>query len=80
MPALQDWLRARGAELGSLFCAVLKTGALVREGNSGMRRLSAWALVRESGRGSGRQRSMLRKLDIPTRAAAAAEAARLGMV
>src|SRR3989442_3226240 len=32
VPALQDWLEVRGSEPGSLFCAVLKSGRLVRGG------------------------------------------------
>jgi integrase/recombinase XerD len=31
LPALQDWLEARGSEPGPLFCAVLKNGRLVRD-------------------------------------------------
>jgi hypothetical protein len=51
VPALQDWLEVRGPEPGSLFCAVLKSGRLVRAG-SGPARLSpgaAWRICRERG-------------------------------
>src|SRR5437016_4077324 len=33
IPALQDWLKTRGSEPGPLFCAVLKSGRLLREGD-----------------------------------------------
>src|SRR3982074_2056220 len=32
-PALEDWLQVRGAGRGPLFCPVLKSGRLLREGN-----------------------------------------------
>jgi integrase len=52
VPALQDWLEVRGPEPGSLFCAVLKSGRLVRAG-AGPARLSpgaAWRICQERGR------------------------------
>jgi integrase len=52
LPALQDWLAVRGSEPGPLFCAVLKSGRLVRAG-AGLARLSAaapWRICRERGR------------------------------
>jgi integrase len=51
VPALEDWLEVRGPEPGSLFCAVLKSGRLVRAGD-GPARLSpgaAWRICRERG-------------------------------
>jgi integrase len=51
LPALQDWLAVRGSEPGPLFCAVLKSGRLVRAG-AGLARLSAaaaWRICRERG-------------------------------
>jgi integrase len=56
IPALQDWLQVRGSEPGPLFCAVLKTGALVRDSEGGLRRLSTsatWVIVRERGEKAG---------------------------
>jgi len=57
-PALEDWLQVRGHEPGPFFCAVLKTGRLVREGSGGLRRLSgsaAWAICKERGQKAGIQ-------------------------
>jgi integrase len=51
LPALQDWLQARGSEPGPLFCPVLKSGSLLREGDQ-LARLgpgSAWRICRERG-------------------------------
>jgi integrase len=51
LPALQDWLHVRGTEPGPLFCPVLKSGRLLREGD-GLTRLSpggAWRICRERG-------------------------------
>jgi integrase len=51
LPALQAWLHARGSELGPLFCPVLKSGRLLREGDQ-LARLSpggAWRICRERG-------------------------------
>jgi integrase len=45
-PALEDWLKARGREPGPLFCPVRKNGALVRDPDGRLQRLSASA-VRE---------------------------------
>jgi integrase/recombinase XerD len=56
LPALQDWLEARGTERGPLFCAVLKNGRLVREPDSRLQGLSgsaAWAICKERGRKAG---------------------------
>lgn len=55
-PALEDWLQVRGREPGPLFCAVLKTGRLVREGSGGLRRLSgsaAWGRLQGAGQEGG---------------------------
>jgi integrase len=52
VPAIQDWLEVRGPEPGSLFCAVLKSGRLVRAG-AAPARLSpgtAWRICQERGR------------------------------
>jgi integrase len=51
LPALEDWLQARGSEPGPLFCPVLKSGRLLREGDQ-LARLSpggAWRICRERG-------------------------------
>jgi integrase/recombinase XerD len=51
IPALEDWLQVRGSEPGALFCAVLKSGRLLREGDQ-LARLSpggAWRICRERG-------------------------------
>ena len=51
VPALQDWLEVRGLEPGPLFCAVLKSGRLVRTADS-LARLSAaavWRICQERG-------------------------------
>jgi integrase len=51
LPALQDWLQVRGREPGPLFCPVLKSGRLLREGDQ-LARLSpggAWRICRERG-------------------------------
>jgi integrase len=51
LPALQDWLQVRGSEPGPLFCPVLKSGRLLREGNQ-LARLSpaaGWRICRERG-------------------------------
>lgn len=45
-PALEDWLQARGREPGPLFCPVRKNGALVRDRDGRLQRLSP-AAVRE---------------------------------
>jgi integrase len=58
LPALRDWLQARGAEPGPLFCAVLKNGRLVREPDGRLQGLSgsaAWAICKERGRKAGIQ-------------------------
>jgi integrase len=50
--ALRDWLEVRSPEPGPLFCAVLKSGRLVRA-DAGLARLSAaaaWRICRERGR------------------------------
>jgi integrase len=50
--ALRDWLEVRSPEPGPLFCAVLKSGSLVRA-DAGLARLSAaaaWRICRERGR------------------------------
>jgi integrase len=57
-PALEDWLQVGGREPGPLFCAVLKTGRLVRESSGGLGRLSgsaAWAIRKERGQRAGIQ-------------------------
>lgn len=57
-PAFEDWLQVRGREPGPLFCAVLKTGRLVREGSGGLRRLSgsaAWAICKDRSQKAGIQ-------------------------
>ncbi len=51
LPALQDWLQVRGLEPGPLFCPVLKSGRLPREGDQ-LVHLSpggAWRICRERG-------------------------------
>jgi integrase len=51
LPALRDWLDVRGTEPGPLFCPVLKSGRLLREGEQ-LARLSpggAWRICRERG-------------------------------
>src|SRR3979490_171082 len=51
LPALQDWLQVRGSEPGPLFCPVLKSGRVLREGGQ-LARLSpggAWRICRERG-------------------------------
>lgn len=51
LPALLAWLEARGPEPGPLFCPVLKSGRLLREGHQ-LARLSpaaAWRICRERG-------------------------------
>jgi integrase/recombinase XerD len=51
LPALEDWLQARGSEAGPLLCPVLKSGRLLREGDQ-LARLSpggAWRICRERG-------------------------------
>jgi integrase/recombinase XerD len=53
LPALQDWLEARGAEPGPLFSAVLKNRRLVRDPQGRLQGLSgsaAWAICKERGR------------------------------
>lgn len=40
-PALEDWLQVRGMEPGPLFCSVRKTGALVRDPDGALHRLTA---------------------------------------
>jgi integrase len=58
LPALQDWLEARGSDAGPLFCAVLKNGRLVRDLDGQLQGLSgsaAWAICRERGRKAGIQ-------------------------
>jgi integrase/recombinase XerD len=57
-PALEDWLQARGREPGPLFTAVRKNGALVRDPDGQLHRLSAsavWAIAGERGRKAGVQ-------------------------
>jgi integrase/recombinase XerD len=52
IPALEDWLQVRGEEPGPLYCAVLKSGRLVRSAE-GLARLSpaaTWKICRERGR------------------------------
>jgi integrase len=56
LPALQDWLEMRGDEPGSLFCAVLKNGRLVRDPQGQLQGLSgsaAWAICKQRGRKAG---------------------------
>src|SRR6202011_6190521 len=51
LPALEDWLQVRGSEPGPLFCPVLKSGRLLRNGGQ-LARLSpggAWRICRERG-------------------------------
>ncbi len=51
LPALEDWIQVRGSEPGPLFCPVLKSGRLLREGVQ-LARLSpggAWRICRERG-------------------------------
>ena len=51
LPALQDWLQVRGTGPGPLFCPVLKSGRLLKEGDQPAR-LSpggAWRICRERG-------------------------------
>jgi integrase len=58
LPALQDWLEARGDEPGPLFCAVLKNGRLVRDPQRQLQGLSGsavWAICKERGRKAGIQ-------------------------
>ena len=43
LPALQDWLEARGSEPGPLFCPVLKNGRLVRDPQGQLQGLSGSA-------------------------------------
>jgi integrase len=56
LPALQDWLQARGPEPGPLFCPILKSGRLLREADQQLARLSpaaAWRICRERGLQAG---------------------------
>jgi integrase len=51
LPALQDWLHVRGTEPGPLFCPVLMSGRLLKEGDQ-LARLSpaaGWRICRERG-------------------------------
>jgi integrase len=51
LPALQDWLEVRSTEPGPLFCPVLKSGRLLRDGGQ-LARLSpaaGWRICRERG-------------------------------
>ena len=41
LPALQDWLEVRGTEAGPLFCPVLRSGRLLKEGDQ-LVRLKPW--------------------------------------
>jgi hypothetical protein len=48
-PAIDDWLQVRGPEPGPLFCPVRKSGALVRDPEGRLQRLSASAVVGDHG-------------------------------
>jgi len=59
-PALEDWLQVRGREPVPLFCPVRKNGALVRDPQGQLQRLSGsavWAITGERSIKAGVQRA-----------------------